>query len=134
LPAYTVTIASVKIRAEKAPGSADGRVDAKASFDVPPAFSSPPPFTLRIRDGGALDVSHTFASCTTKSSGKIDCREEAGEETRKESWRATLTPHGAGMRLKTSLRGQAVDAPFAGPATIELLHNSAVVRTRTIAT
>ena len=128
LPSFDLALSRVKVRAEKEPGSADGRVDVQGSFSVPPSFTSPPPFTVRVQDNAALDVSHSFASCTTTSKGKIDCREETGTE----EYRAKLVPKGSGLKFKISLRGQAVAAPFAGPVTVTLLHNSAVVRTGTI--
>src|SRR6185369_1767515 len=108
--------------------SADGRVDAKGSFDASPEFSAPPPFNVRIQDAAGLDVSHTFGSCRTTAKGKITCRDTVADA----DYRATLTPKDGLMLLKLSLRGQPIDAPFTGPVTVTLLHNSAVERSGSI--
>jgi len=127
LPSFGMTVTSAKARAEKSAGSADGRADVKGEMPVPPTFSSPPPFTVRVEDALAMDVSHTFESCTTKSNGKITCRDEIGEQ----DYRASFKPKGEVLRFKISLRGQAITGPFEGPATVTLVHDSAVVRSDT---
>ena len=125
LASFDLTLGRVKVRAERAEGSGDGRVDVQGEFGVPPIFSTPPPFTVRVEDSIALDVAHTFQDCTTADSGKISCRDQDGDEDD----RATFTPAGESVRFKVSLRGQAISQPLAGPVTMTLAHNSAVVRT-----
>jgi hypothetical protein len=123
LPSFSMTVRRVKVRAEKKQGAANGRVDVQGEISGIPAFSTPPPFTVRVEDSDHLDVSHSFQGCTTKTNGKVSCRETEGGD-----WRATFTPKGGNVSFKISMRGQAVTAPFAGPVTTTLLHNSAVVR------
>ncbi|HYB98771.1 MAG TPA: CocE/NonD family hydrolase [Candidatus Limnocylindrales bacterium] len=128
LPDFGLSLSSVKAQAEKSEGAGNGRADVKGAMSVPPNFSAPPPFTVRVEDALALDVSHTFESCTTKASGKITCRDEDGEEDN----RASFKPKGDGaMAFKISLRGQSISGPFAGPAMVTLVHDSAVVRSGT---
>jgi hypothetical protein len=128
LVAYTLTLSRVHAKAEKSAGAANGSVDAKGEFATPPGFSSPPSFSVRVQDSETLDVSHTFETCTTKPNGKIACRESgSGEDNR-----ATFTPRGDMVGFHLSMRGRSISAPLAGPVSITLLHNSAIVRTDSI--
>jgi predicted acyl esterase len=124
LPSYELSVTKVKVKAQK-PAASNGRVDVQGSFTTPPEFHSPPSFTVRVEDSATLDVVHTFGGCITKASGRIDCR----EETEGREYRASFVPKEGAVRFKASLRDQQIDGPFAGPATVWLLHDSAVVRT-----
>ncbi|HEY2775497.1 MAG TPA: CocE/NonD family hydrolase [Candidatus Binatia bacterium] len=129
LASFPLGVGKVKVKGETKVGAANGRVDVAGSFDVPPDFSTPPPFTVRVRDNAALDVSHAFSSCATAASGKINCDESDATS----DYRATFVRGGSSVRYKVSMRGLAIAAPFAGPVTVDLLHNSAVVRSGTAA-
>jgi hypothetical protein len=118
------------LRAQKSPGSGNGGVRIGGDFTVPPLFSVPPPFTVHIEDGGALDRSHTFTSCSTRGNGQVRCS-DSGVDGR---FRATLTPLGASrVRFRMTWLGQTIDGPFSAPVQVTLTHNGGVGRTGTIA-
>jgi hypothetical protein len=105
-------------------------ISLQGDFATPPAFSVPPPFSVRVQDSGTLDRTHTFNSCVTTSNGRIRCHETAADGT----FKATFKPsRGApGLRFRVTFQHQAIDGPFAAPVTMILAHNTAVVRSDTI--
>ena len=124
LPSFNLRLTRAKLKQEKSPGAANGKVDLKGDFVTPPNFATPPPFTVRVQDGSALDRAHSFDGCITKSNGKIDCREQTSEG----EFRARFKAKGSTLRFKVQFKRQVLSGPFSAPVTMSLLHNSAVVR------
>jgi predicted acyl esterase len=118
----------VRVRA----GAGNGSLRVLGSFDTPPGFTVPPPFSVRVRDSGGLDRVYTLEGCITSASGRVRCRQETAEGL----VRAVVRPLRASSQTRalrvTALR-QAIAGPFAAPLTVTLAHNDAVVRTDSIA-
>ena len=107
-------------------GPSNGSIRLRGDFVTPPAFATPPPITLRVQDALTLDVTHVYATCTTVG-GRIRCADSVGG-----TFRANFNPLGtnpAVYRFKASFKKITVTAPFSGPVTVTLLHDSLVVRT-----
>jgi len=107
-------------------GAGSGSVRAQGDFQVPPAITVPPSFTVRLRDGASLDRTHEFNACKS-SNGRIRCREQTSEGV----FRAVFRPYRGSantLRFKVSFVRQTISGPFAAPVTMVLTHNAAVVR------
>src|SRR4029450_4864100 len=112
-------------------GTGSGSVRAQGDFQVPPAITVPPSFTVRLRDGGSLDRAHEFSACKS-SNGRIRCREQTSEGV----FRAGFRPYRGlahTLRFQVSFVRQTISGPFASPVTMVLTHNAAVVRSDGIA-
>jgi predicted acyl esterase len=113
-------------------GSGSGSVRVQGDFQTPPPITVPPSFTVRVTDAATLDRAHEFSACTS-GNGRIRCREQNSEGV----FRASFRPYrGAAntRRFKVSFVRQTLAGPFAGPVTMYLTHNTAVVRSDGIAT
>ena len=107
-------------------GAGSGSVRAQGDFQVPPAITVPPSFTVRLRDGASLDRTHEFNACKS-SNGRIRCREQTSEGV----FRAVFRPYRGSantLRFKVSFVRQTITGPFTAPVTMVLTHNAAVVR------
>src|SRR5262249_29361330 len=104
----------------------NGSLGLKGDFVPPPAFAAPPAITLRLQDALTLDVSHTYGSCTTVG-GRIRCSDTVGGMFRANF--SPITSNPSVYRFKASLKKITVTAPFAGPVTVTLSHDSLVIRT-----
>ena len=122
----SLTLRKGKARAQRSPGAANGSLGVQGDFVTPPLFTYPPPFTVRVQDGLTLDRTHTFQSCRTTSSGRIICREADVDGIFKASLKPSRVP--GTMAFKIKFQRQAINAPFAAPMTVTLVHNAAVVR------
>jgi Right handed beta helix region len=107
-------------------GVNNGLVRLKGDFVTPPAFATPPPITLRVQDSLTLDVTHVYASCTTVGA-RIRCSDSVGGMFRARFGPISSNP--SVYRFKASFKKITVTAPFAGPVTVTLAHDSLVVRT-----
>jgi hypothetical protein len=127
LPTEDLLVSRARIKAEKSAGAANGRIVVKGEFVVPPFFSSPPAFTVRIEDSSTLDTAHTFQDCDTSGNvQKARCRDRVAEGDFGVVLKARKNSNV--IRVKVVFKRLSVSAPLAAPVTVSLLHNSAVVR------
>ena len=114
----------------QSPSGGNGSIRVSGDFSVPPAFDFPPPFTVRVQDGGTVDRSHVFTSCTT-SAGRVRCRDSAADGR----FKATVKPrrNTATRTFKIGFQRQAISGPFTGPVTVTITHDAGVVRSDAIA-
>jgi hypothetical protein len=121
---HDLTLTAAKIHAS----SDNGSIRVQGRFTTPPNFSVPPPFGVRVQDGGSIDRLHTFASCTTTSKGRVRCTETSADGV----FKAKIGPKNGAQRFKIGFQKQAIAGSLQGPVTMTLTHNSAVVRSDTI--
>jgi hypothetical protein len=110
-------------------GPGNGKIRLRGDFVTPPAFATPPPITVRVQDALLLDVTHTFASCTTVG-GRIRCADTVGGKFRASFVPITSNP--SVYRFRVTFKKITVTAPFSGPVTVTLAHDSLVIRTDSI--
>jgi len=127
--AANLHVTRAKIAAQSASGG-DGTIRVSGDFSGPPAFDFPPPFTVRVQDGGTLDRSHTFTGCTS-TNGRVRCRDSAADGT----FKANVKPrrNGAGTTFKVAFQHQAISGPFTAPVTVTITHDGGAVRSDSIA-
>jgi hypothetical protein len=124
-------LTGAKLRAESAAGAANGSIRLRGNFATPPTISFPPPFSVRVQDGAALDRTHLFTNCTM-SFGRVRCSDAAADGRFKASFKPSSS-NPALTNFRVSFLRQAISGPFAPPVTVTLTHNGGVVRTGTIA-
>src|SRR5262249_40235974 len=107
-------------------GPNNGPVRPKGGFVTPPALPPPPPPTLRGPHSLPPHVTHVYASCTTVGS-RIRCSDSVGGMFRARFGPISSNP--SVYRFKATFKKVTVTAPFAGPVTVTLAHDSLVVRT-----
>jgi hypothetical protein len=132
LPA-TENLHVVRAKIHGQSGSPTGSIRLKGDFSTPPAFSFPPPFSVRVQDGGGVDRLHVFNDCVTNARGRVRCQDTSADGV----FKATFKPVGQSpgvVRFKVDFLRQTLAGPFAAPVTVTLAHNSAVVRQDTIST
>jgi hypothetical protein len=117
------------VKRESQPGSGNGSIKVRGDFQTPPAFTFPPPLTVRVQDGGALDQSHTYTSCAG-TAGRVKCSDAAGGLFKADFRPLQTTP--SVYRFKLSFLRLSIAGPFPPPVTVTLSHNGAVVRQDTI--
>jgi len=132
LPGYDLSLTRASVKAESSAGRANGGIALKGSFATPPLFSSPPPFTVIVRDGATLERAHAFEACRTTAKGAVSCSDVAADGR----FKAVVKPDktSSGMRFRVSFKRQSIAPPLASPVTMTLLHNDAVARAGQIAT
>ena len=126
-PVGSLTLRKAKARAQRGPGAANGSLGVQGEFVTPPVFTHPPPFIVRVQDGLTLDRTHAFQACRTSNRGRITCRDVDVDGIFKASVKPSRRVPGT-MAFKIKFQWQTIDAPFAPPMTMTLVHNAAVVR------
>ena len=81
---------------------------------------------MRVQDSAALDQSHAFVTCSS-TGGRVKCKDTAGSTQFKADFRP-LPSTPSVFRFKVRFLRIGIDSPFAGPVTVTLTHNGAVVR------
>jgi hypothetical protein len=121
----TLRLTRALARARSGPGVQDGRVRLAGDLATPPSVDFPPSIDVRVQDGGTLDRSHTFTSCT--QGPRIRC----ADTTPDGRFKATFKPSRAAsstVRFRVSYLRQAIDGPFTPPLKMTLVHDGSVVR------
>jgi len=129
VPPGNLHVTRAKITAQS-PSGGNGSISVSGDFSTPPAFDFPPPFTVRVQDGGSLDRSHVFTGCTSKA-GRIRCRDSAADG----QFKATVKPrrNSTTTKFKIGFRREAIGGPFTAPVTVTITHDAGVVRSDSIA-
>ncbi len=129
---FDLTLTQASVKAESSPGRANGGIALKGSFATPPLFSSPPPFTVVVRDGGSLERAHVFESCRTTAEGTVSCSDTAADGRFKAVLKPLKTSSGFSFRIR--FKRQTIAPPLVSPVSVSLLHNDVVARSRQIST
>jgi CSLREA domain-containing protein len=123
-----LNVTHARFERESQPGRSNGSIKVRGDFQTPPAFTFPPAFDVRVQDGGATDVSHTYTDCRS-TGGRVRCNEVAGSSR----FNAYFQPSGSGYRFKVSFQRISIAGPFSAPVTVTITHNGATVRQDAIA-